>query len=462
MRRRFWMKMAASVVIVTCLFAAGDLAAQSPSKGPDDQILPPLTPSVEEADSTASLSATDQPAGTGYSAGTVGEATFQMDMDTGSLIVLADEQTNEQIQKVLQSLDRPIPQVLIKVLFLEVTHSNNLDLGVEARYLAGSSPHAAQYTPYLTTTGPSGTNSINPPGMLAQNPTLIGPATPATDLMGNPMAPGELDLRDTLKTAFGLASKSQGGFYQILTKDLDATIYALATVGKMNVLSRPSILTRNNEQAYIQVGESVPYVTTTRYVTGQVEPINTVDYRDTGIILQVTPHITPEGLVEMVIDGNTGISATDWTRPIQVTADVFQYPITQRLVNTTVIVPDGMTVVLGGLMTDQLTNTVSKVPILGDIPWLGTAFRHTVTSKSKTELIMFLTPHVVEKSPSLKDLSAAETKHVELAQSAFTTSELDKHLDDWQTYLSRPKATAPGGFWKRTMGQIWSAISIFQ
>lgn len=450
MKQRLYAKTLVCLVMGICLFVARAAMAQSPSGRQDEQILPPLIPAMEEADSTTALPATDQPKTGGYSAGKVGEATFQFDQDTGSLIVLADEQTNEYIQRIIQNLDKPVPQVLIKVLFLEVTHSNSLDLGVEARYLAGSSPDAAHYTPYLTKSD----------GTILQNPTLIGPG--ALDQKGNPMAPGELDLRDTIKTAFGLAAKSQGGFYQILTKDLDATIYALATVGKLNILSRPSILARNNQQAYIQIGESVPYVTTTRYVTGQAEPVNTVDYRDTGIILQVTPRITPDGLVEMVIDGNSGISATDWTRPIPVTAGVFQYPITQRLVNTTVIVPDGMTVVIGGLMTDQLTNTISKVPILGDIPWLGTAFRHTVTSKSKTELVIFLTPHVVEKTPSLKDLSVAETKHVELAQSAFTNSELDKHLDNWQTYLSRPKAAAPGGFWKRTMGQIWSAISIFQ
>jgi general secretion pathway protein D len=122
-----------------------------------------------------------------------------------------------------------------------------------------------------------------------------------------------------------------------------------------------------------------------------------------------------------------------------------------------------MTVVIGGLMTDQLVNTVSKIPILGDIPWLGTAFRRTTTEKTKTELIIFLTPTVVEKTPSLKDLSIAETKHVELASTAFDEKALNKNLDDWQTLLPRPKPTPPpGGFWRRTMGEIASAFSIFR
>jgi len=462
MKQRWCTTIRAGLVIGLCLFAAGALMAQPPSDGQEEQILPPLDPPME-VETPPAPPAGNQPPPSGYGAGTVGAATFQIDPDTGALIVLADDQTNEQIQMILQKLDRPVPQVLIKVLFLEVAHTDNLDLGVEGRYLAGSSPDAAQYTPYLTTTGPSG---VNPPGMLAQNPTLIGPATPATNLMGNPMAPGEIDWRDTLQSAFGVAaaqSADGGGMYHIITKDLDMTLRALAKVGKLNVLSRPSVLARNNEQAYIQIGESVPYITTTRYVTGQAEPVNTVDYRDTGIILQVTPHITPEGLVQMVIDGDTGISATDWTRPIPITAGVFQYPITQRLVNTTVIVPNGMTVVIGGLMTDQITDSISKIPILGDVPWAGTFFRRTVKTKQKTELIIFLTPHVVEKTPRLETLSVAEMSKTELAPTAFTADEMNRHLDNWQTLAPRPKPPAPrAGFWKRTLAEVRSAVSIFR
>jgi len=463
MKQRWYAKTLAGLTIGLCLLAAQVATAQLLSGRPPERILPPLAPPAEEADSTGSLPADQQPRGSGYSAGKVGEATFQIDKDTGNLIVLTDDQTNEHIQTILKSLDRPIPQVLIKVLFLEVTHSTGLDLGVEATRLSGRQPQPAQYTPYLTTTAGSG---VNPAGMLAQNPTLIGPATPATDLMGNPMAPGQIDWRDTLQTAFDVAAAqtaSGGGMYHIITKDLDITLRAIATVGKLNVLSRPSVLTRNNQEAYIQIGESVPYVTTTRYVTGQTEPVNTVDYRDTGIILQVTPHITAEGLVEMVIDGNTGISTTDWTRPIQVTANVFQYPITQRLVNTTVIVPDGMTVVIGGLMTDKKTETIRKIPILGDIPWLGAAFRRTIESKEKTELIIFLTPHVVDKTARLEALSVAETKKAELASSAFTDEELDKHLDNWKLYVPRQTTpTARPRFWKRTLAHVRSAVGIFR
>jgi general secretion pathway protein D len=303
--------------------------------------------------------------------------------------------------------------------------------------------------------------------MLAQNPTLIGPATPATNLMGNPMAPGEIDWRDTLKSAFGVAAaaasaSSGGGSYQIITKDLDVTLRALATVGKLNVLSRPSILARNNEQAYIQIGESVPLVSNTRIGTNN-DIINTSEYRDTGIILQVTPHISAEGLVEMVIDGDTGISSLNRSAPLQITSNVFAYPITNRLVNTSVIVPDGMTVVIGGLMRDEEADAISKIPILGDVPWAGTLFRRTIKTKQKTELIIFLTPHVVEKTPRLETLSVAEMSKTELAPTAFTGDEMNRHLDNWQTLAPRPKPPAlRAGFWKRTLAEVRSAVSIFR
>jgi len=439
MRQRSWRTLRVGLVIGICLFAADGLMGQGVPKGMGEQLLPPLVPPMEEAATTVSLPATEQPATGGYSAGKVGEATFQIDKDTGSLIVLTDDQTNEHIQKILENLDQPIPQVLIKVLFLEVTHGNDLDLGVEGTFFTGHEPKPAQYD----STG-----------------KLIGPGT--LDQQGNPMAPGQIDWRDTLKTAFGVAAETRGGFYRYLSDDADVTLRALATVAKLNVLSRPSILARNNEQAYIQIGESVPVVESVRYVTGTNEPINTVTYRDTGIILQVTPHITAEGLVEMIIDGNTGISSLNKSTPLQIATNVFAYPITERLVNTKVIVPDGMTVVIGGLMTDNQTQTITKIPILGDIPWLGTVFRRTVTSKEKTELLIFLTPHVVAKTPGLKTLSVAETKKMELAPQVFTEKGSGNYLDNWQAYIRQPKPEKQiPGFWRRTLTQIRSAVEIF-
>ena len=309
----------------------------------------------------------------GYGTQSMGEAVIQFDPETGSLIVIADDETNEQIGKIVTNLDRPIPQVLIKVLFLEVTHVDGLDLGVEGSYQYGKE--------------------------------------------GN---------EDIVQTVFGLAYETRGGFYKILEDDLEVTIRALAETSKLEVLSRPSILARNNQEATITVGKEVPFIRNSR-ITNDGQTINTIEYDDIGIILNVTPHITSHKLVEMEVIPEIS-TLTGETVPIseQINAPV----IAKRSAETRVVVEDGMTVVIGGMMEDHDTESVRKIPILGDIPILGAAFRRTIKEKSKTELLIFLTPHVVEYPSELKGLSIAEKNKAELAPKAFTDKQIDKFIDN--------------------------------
>ena len=308
-----------------------------------------------------------------YNSGLVGNAVIQYDPETGSLIVITDDETNKQIEKIITNLDKPVPQVLIKVLFLEVTHTNDLDLGVEGKY------------------------------------------TYKRD--GN---------QDVIQTLFGISAETRGGFYKILDDDLEATIRAIAEKTKLEILSRPSVLARNNQAATIIVGQEVPFIRNSR-ITSDGQTINTIEYDDIGIILKVTPHITSDRLVEMEVIPE--ISAlTGETVPISETVNATV--IAKRSAETRVVVEDGKTVVIGGMMEDNNTETVTKIPILGDIPILGAPFRRTIKSKSKTELLIFLTPHVVEGSSELRDISVSEKDKTELAPKAFTDKQIDKYIDN--------------------------------
>ncbi len=309
-----------------------------------------------------------------YTEGSIGEAIIEADSDTRSIIVITDEETNERIAEIIKNLDRPVPQVLIKVVFLEVTYHDDLDFGEEG--------------------------AIN-----ASNEGRKG---------------------GIFETAYGLAAESQGGFYTLLDSDLQLTVRAIAEKGKTEILSRPSVLTRNNQEAVITVGQRVPFVTDVRISDTGLQT-NTVEYEDIGIILRVTPFITQEGLVEMILAPEIS-TLTDQT--IQVSDTVNSPVIANRSADTVVVTPNGKTVVIGGMMEDSNTETVKKVPLLGDIPLLGMAFRRTEKSKTKTELIIFLTPYVVETPKNLLDLSKAEKGQSELIPKAFPEEELDKFIGE--------------------------------
>ncbi len=304
----------------------------------------------------------------------VGEATFSSDPETRKLIVITDDETALHISQVITNLDRPKPQVLIKVVFLEVTRRDGLDVGVEGKF----------------------THKITD--------THTGEAS---SLFG------------------GLASQTTGGFYKVLSDDLEITLRAISEAGKTEVLSRPSILTRNNQQAVITVGQTLPFVTNSR-ITDNGQTINTIEYRDIGIILRVTPFITSDGMVEMIVAPEIS-TLTDKTVPISNTANA--PVIAKRSAETVVVTADGKTVVIGGLMENNKTESVRKVPILGDIPILGMAFKRKIKENTQTELIIFLTPYVVQRPSELAKMTKSETDKAELAPKAFSDKDLDKFLD---------------------------------
>src|SRR5207302_1543568 len=152
-----------------------------------------------------------------------------------------------------------------------------------------------------------------------------------------------------------------------------------------------SILARNNQQATITVGQSVPLVTSTSFQTLTGNPINTIQYSSVGIILRVTPFITSDNMVEMIVSPQIS-SLSDQSVPVS--AGVNAPIINLRSADTVVVTPDGQTVIIGGLMQNQKTQSDSKIPVLGDIPLLGNLLKRKVKANTKTELMIFLTPHL--------------------------------------------------------------------
>jgi type II secretion system protein D len=314
----------------------------------------------------------------------IGDALITSDLETRRLIVVTDDDTNENIRTIVASLDKPKPQVLINVVFVQVTHDKGLDLGAE----------------------------VSVAGSIAVNLESSGRAD------------------DQALSKFGLADAAAdpthfGAFYRVLGRDVNATLHALSSVSKTEILSRPSILTRNNQQATIMVGQQVPIITNSRVSDQTNTTINTVQYQDIGIILRVTPFITAEGLVEMIVSPEiSSLSAT--TVPISNT--VSSPVIDKRSADTVVVTPSDKTVVIGGLISTQTSDRESKVPILGDIPILGNAFKRKQKADVKTELLIFLTPHVVPSPEDLASTTVSERAKMDLAPKAFPKGDLDRYI----------------------------------
>jgi len=306
----------------------------------------------------------------------VGDAMITSDPETRQLIIVTDDETNERIKTVIKSLDRPKPQVLIKVVFAQVTHGDNLDFGVE-----GSITHK-----------------------------------PRSGMTNNALS------------NFGLGAAQQafgGGTYGVLKDDLEVVLRGLSVAGKTEILSRPSILARNNQQATIIVGQEVPFITNSR-ITDQGQTVNTVQYQDIGIILRVTPFITSDGLVEMILTPEIS-SLSDRTVPI---SDTVNSPvIDKRSADTVVVTPHGSTVVIGGLIEKQKTDQDRKVPLIGDIPLLGYAFKRKVKADTRTELLIFLTPFVIQHPSELAKMSQVESSNLKMTPESFKDEEVNRFFD---------------------------------
>lgn len=319
---------------------------------------------------TAALLAT----GNADAADLVGQVSSVADESTNTLLVLTQEKNFTRVNEILAELDRSVPQVLVRVLISEITYDDSIDIGVEFETLN------------------------------------VGTTTD-----------------DNLLSNFNIFESTLGLNYLFFDNDdFRLAVRALQATGRFDVLSRPYILTNDNQEANITVGQEVPFPVNTRTLDDG-DTTSDIEYRDVGIILTVTPQINSEGLV--VLNLAQELSAlTDLTIPIS--DDFDAAVINTRSLETQVAVADGQTVVIGGLIQDTLQETVSKVPLVGDIPIIGNIFRRTESTKAKTELLVFLTPEVILDEQELQEVSDRVQEGAVGLQEAVEEGMLQKHLDD--------------------------------
>ena len=340
---------------------------------------------------------------------------------TNSLLISATPRYFEEIQKIVANLDQAPAQVVIQALIVEVELNNTDEFGVELGFqddlLFNRSVVSNQvFGPETTNTSPNGvqttTQSVvsqeslpgfNFIGNALGNNTAIHPRGTGTQGISNlslGRVNGELGFG-------GLVLSAQSSSLQILLR-------ALSAKRTVQILSRPQVTALDNQLAEINVGQLVPRVVgVNTTATGSANPI--VNDTPVGIILNVTPRIRPDNSVVMETLARSSSLSEDGV-PIFVdvnTGNVVTTPIiNDTSVQTTVSVPNGQTIVLGGLITKSDSTIARKVPWLGDIPLLQYAFRYDSTSTRRTELLIFLTPRIVKDDADAEVIKQIEAERM--------------------------------------------------
>ena len=204
-------------------------------------------------------------------------------------------------------------------------------------------------------------------------------------------------------TAFGAVSPAAGGFnYFLNLTNLQVVLNALSTITDVNVVSSPTLMVLENKKATLQVGDEVP-ISTQQAIGVQVQGapiVNSVSFRSTGVILGITPRVSDDGNVLLEIEQEVSDA-------VATTSSTIDSPtIQQRRVKTTVSVRDGESIVLAGFMQDRSSRGRDQVPLLGDIPFLGNAFKNKNDTIKRTELVIAITPHVIKNSQQLQGITA--------------------------------------------------------
>jgi general secretion pathway protein D len=300
-----------------------------------------------------------------------GQVRITHDKPTNALVIIASVQDFLALRDVIRKLDIPRMQVFIEAVILEVNVSDSLDLGTS--FHGGTALDDGGIA--LGGLQHSSLQSILPS-------TLAG----SYGLLGGILGPLLPEARELL----GVSIPSFGILFQ-----------ALATRGNVNVLSSPHILTTNNQEAEISVGENIPYQSGFSNfgagAGGLALPVQSVQRQDVALTLKITPHINASDMVRLEIDQEISDIASrnfeglgpSWAK---------------RAIKTTVVVRDQQSIVIGGLISDRVTYSESKIPLLGDVPILGYLFKYSQKSKSKTNLLVLLTPYVIKDQMDIEEI----------------------------------------------------------
>ncbi len=287
-----------------------------------------------------------------------GKITITPDKASNSLVIMASPNDYNNLIQVIKKLDRRSKQVFVQVLIAEVSMDKSREIGLQTGVIGG-----AALNKYLAVAG-----IYDPLGTLSS----------------------------VLGSLSGSSAASLLSNFEARPANVAAVLKALDKNGLLNILSTPNILTSDNKEAEINVGENVPFQGSSTVTTGF--QTTSVERKDIGINLKIKPQISEGDYIRM--DINQEISAVKDSK-----GQAIDLVTTKRSAKTSIVVKDKETVVIGGLIQDTENETITKVPFLGDIPGLGWLFKTKTKTRQKTNLMIMLTPHIVKDAADLAETS---------------------------------------------------------
>jgi general secretion pathway protein D len=313
--------------------------------------------------SAAGSSSPGAPVVAGAAAGPSGGGMIQADATTNSLIITAPSNIYNNMRAVIDMLDVRRAQVFVEALIAEVTAGKSAEFGIQWQ-AAGTNGAGTQFGGG-TNFGGSGTNILNVGSSILAGAPVIG-------------------------TGLNIGV--------VRDNNLGVLVRAMQTDANANILSTPNLTMLDNEEAKIIIGQNVPFITGSQNGTpGNPNPFQTIERKDVGLTLKIKPQISEGGSVRMLIYQEVS-SVEDLSNPAGIITN-------KRSLDTTVLVDDGQILVLGGLIQDQVAKGEYKVPLLGDIPYIGWLFRYETRKNAKTNLMVFIRPSILRTASAAQGLT---------------------------------------------------------
>lgn len=315
--------------------------------------------------------------------------------DSNSLVITANPDVMRSLEKVIKDLDIRRAQVLVEAIIVEVLEGDGINFGLQWITEQGG---MLQFN--NGTTVPVGGLAVA--AEQARDKTVQDHVTD-----GNGTTPVSRTVEGNLDPLAALLGGINGLAMGIIKNDWGAIVQAISQDTNSNILATPSVTTMDNEEASMLVGQEVPIITGSGTGSNNSNPFQTVERKEVGIKLKVTPQINEGDAVQLTIEQE--VSSVDGATAVDIS-------ISKRAITNVVLADNGKMVVLGGLLDESVQESVQKVPLLGDIPILGHLFKSTSTSKRKRNLLVFIRPTIIRDSRSMTDISHAKYNFIRTEQ----------------------------------------------
>ncbi|MGL5360758.1 MAG: type II secretion system secretin GspD [Shewanella sp.] len=317
--------------------------------------------------------------------------------DTNALVISAEPDQMRTLESVINQLDIRRAQVLVEAIIVEVAEGDNVGFGVQ---WAGKPGLGTQFNNLGPTIGEIGAG-------IWQAQDKKGDTVTTLDSNGNPVTTKNPDTKGDVTLLAQALGKVNGMAFGVAMGDFGALIQAVSSDTNSNVLATPSITTLDNQEASFIVGDEVPILTGSTASSNNSNPFQTVERKEVGVKLKVVPQINEGNAVKLAIEqevsgvnGNTGVDISFATRRL----------------TTTVMADSGQIVVLGGLINEEVQESIQKVPFLGDIPILGHLFKSSSSKKTKKNLMIFIKPTIIRDGVTMEGIAGRKYNYFRALQ----------------------------------------------